>query len=99
MNAIDTTVTLRWAITKRCPFRDEIDAGQMVITVGENAPELHNLAGEVSRLTAEPVSHEDFTRAVAMLLPAGSEVVTTWNTGPFDVTVTCRVLPGEAAAE
>lgn len=92
MSVIDTSVNLHWAVTKKCPFRDELDAGDLVITVAEDAPELHDLAGEIWKLTAEPVTHEDFTRAVAMLLPPGSEVVTTWNTGPFSVTVTSRVL-------
>jgi hypothetical protein len=105
VSAIETSVTLRWAITKRCPFRDELDAGDLEITVAEDAPELHNLAAEIWKLaaeiwklTAEPVTHEAFTRAVAMMLPPGSEVVTTWNTGPFSVTVTSRVIAsGEVA--
>jgi hypothetical protein len=100
MSAIETSVILTWAVTKKCPFRDELDAGELVITLAEDAPELHDLAGAIFGLLATPVTHEDFTRAVADMLPPGSEVVTTWNTGPFGVTVRSRVLEdGEVTSE
>ena len=98
MSAIETGVTLSWPVTKKCPFRDELDAGELVITVAEDAPELHDLAGAIFRLLADPVTHEDFTRSVAGLLPPGSEVVTTWSTGPFHVTVRSRVLEDGAVS-
>jgi hypothetical protein len=82
-------ITVRRAVAKRCPFRDETDTGELVITVPGDAPELHQLAGQVDALCAEqPVSHEDFTRAVAALLPAGATVATSWRTGPWTVEVT-----------
>lgn len=87
MTVIDSTVTLRSPVTKQCPFRDEIDAGELVITLPGEAPELHALAREIAKLLAGPVTHEAFTEAVAGMLGAGAVVVTTWNTGPFAVTV------------
>lgn len=74
-------------VVKRCPFRDETDIGELVITLDGPAPELHELAGHMDRLTSTPVSHEDFTTAVTRLLPPGAEVVTRWRTGPWQVEV------------
>jgi hypothetical protein len=79
--------TLRRQVVKQCPFKDETDAGELVITIDGDAPELHGLGEAVDAYTADPISHEDFTRSVAMLLPAGSEAVTTWTTGPWSVEV------------
>lgn len=78
---------LRRPVVKQCPFKDETDIGELVITVPGDAPELHELAAAVEKAGAGRVSHEDFTRRVAALLPAGSEVVTTWRTGPWSVEV------------
>jgi hypothetical protein len=78
---------LRRPIVKQCPFKDETDHGELVITIRGDAPELHALAAAVDEAAKGRVSHEDFTRRVAALLPAGSEVVTTWHTGPWDVEV------------
>lgn len=79
--------TLRRPVIKRCPFRDEIDAGELVITLRGPAPELHQLAEQIDRLAAAPISHEDFTEQVAILLPMGSRLETTWRTGPWSVEV------------
>jgi hypothetical protein len=79
--------TLRRQVVKRCPYKDETDRGELVITIPGDAPELHALGEAVDGLTAEPISHEDFTRRIAALLPAGSEAVTTWVTGPWSVEV------------
>lgn len=79
---------IRRPVIKRCPFRDETDAGELVITFTGPAPELHELAAQVDLLAAGPVSHEDFTARVAELLPEGSLAVTTWHTGPWTVEVT-----------
>lgn len=77
---------IRRPVIKRCPFVDETDAGELVITFPGEALELHNLAAEVDKLSAEPVSHEEFTASVAAMVP-GAHVVTTWNTGPWSVEV------------
>ena len=75
------------AVVKQCPYKDETDTGELVITMDGPAPELHDLALQVDRLIAVPVSHEDFTVAVAGLLPPGARVVTRWRTGPWRVEV------------
>lgn len=79
---------IRRPVVKRCPFKDEVDAGELVITLAGRAPELHELGERIDRLAAHPVSHEDFTREVCALLPEGARVVTTWHTGPWAVEVT-----------
>ena len=84
-------ITVTMPILKRCPFVDELDAGHLAITFGEDAPELHNLAAQVRKLCAEPITHEDFTRSVADMFGGGALVVTTWHTGPWDVE--CREEP------
>ncbi len=80
-------ITIRRPVIKRCPFKDETDAGELVIVLPEDAPELHNLAEQVDKLCAEPVTHEDFTRGVLDLLGGEGIVTTTWHTGPWTVEV------------
>jgi len=82
------TVTLRRPVIKRCPFVPETDAGTLTIVIPGEAPEIHNLDKVIDQLCAAPISHEDFTAAVADLLPAGAKVTTTWQTGSWDVEVT-----------
>jgi hypothetical protein len=81
-------ITLRRAVLKRCPFKDEADAGDLVIVLPGDAPELHALGEEIDGLCREPVTHEDFTRAVVAILPEGAQVTTTWHTGAWSVEVT-----------
>jgi hypothetical protein len=81
-------IKLRRPVLKRCPYKDEADAGELVIVLPGDAPELHNLGDVIDQICAKPVSHEDFTRAVADLFPDGAQVTTTWHTGPWDVEVT-----------
>jgi hypothetical protein len=90
-----TTVTR--PIIKQCPFRNETDAGTLTITFPGEAPELHNLAARIDEICAEPVTHEEFTLAIADLLPDGTHIRTTWNTGPWsvEVTETARVVSEE----
>lgn len=84
-------ITLRRPVIKRCPYRDEIDAGELEITIhAGDAPELHALAARVDGLCGDPVSHEDFTRAVSALVPETATVTTRWSTGPWEVTVTTQ---------
>ena len=80
-------ITLKRPVIKRCPFRDETDAGELIIVLPLEAPELHNLAAQVDALCADAVTHEDFTAFVAALVP-GAAVSTTWSTGPWSVEVT-----------
>ena len=80
-------ITLRRPVIKRCPFKPETDTGELVIVLPGDAPELHNLAGQIDKLCAEPVTHEDFTRGVLDLLEDGAQVTTTWHTGPWSVDV------------
>lgn len=88
---------IRRPVIKRCPWKDETDAGELVITIPGPAPELHELAAAVDALCEQPVSHEEFTAAVAALLPDDSLAVTTWNTGPWAVEVTESAKTREAA--
>jgi len=78
--------TLKRQVIKRCPFKNEMDAGELTIVIDGPAPELHALGGQVDEIAAKPVSHEDFTVAVAELVP-GCAVLTTWRTGPWSVEV------------
>ena len=81
-------ITLTMQVTKRCPFKDELDAGELVITLPGDAPELHALAKEIhGELCAAPVTHEDFTRAAFDLIGRDGLVVTRWHTGPWSVEV------------
>ena len=81
-------ITVTMPVLKQCPYVDELDAGHLSITFPEDAPELHNLAAQVQKLCAGPVTHEDFTRSVADMLGGDALVVTRWHTGPWDVEVT-----------
>jgi hypothetical protein len=78
---------IRRPVVKQCPYRHETDAGELVVTIPGPAPELHELAAQVDRIAAGPVSHEEFTARVAALLPAGAHASTTWHTGPWAVEV------------
>lgn len=79
--------TIRCPIVKQCPYYRETDRGELTITFQGPAPELHELAGDVDEIAREPISHEQFTAAVAALVP-GAEVVTRWETVPWQVQVT-----------
>ena len=81
------SVTITRQVIKPCPFKNEMDAGELVVVIPGDAPELHQLGRTVDGLCGEAVSHEDFTRAVAGLMPAGSTVTTRWRTGPWSVEV------------
>lgn len=81
--------TIRRPVTKRCPYRDETDYGELVITFEGAAPELHELGTLVDNLAAQPISHESFTGQLRAMLPPGASVATTWRTGPWSVEVSC----------
>ena len=80
-------ITIRRPVIKRCPFKDETDAGELMITFPGDAPELHNLSAQIDALCAGPVTHEDFTRGIAEMLGEGVQVITTWHTGSWAVEV------------
>jgi hypothetical protein len=80
-------ITIRRPVIKHCPFKDETDTGQLVIELPGDAPELHHLASQIDRLCTEPITHEDFTRAVAALFGSDARVITRWHTGPWSVEV------------
>lgn len=89
-------ITVTMPVIKRCPFADEIDAGELSVTFPQDAPELHNLAARIQELCAAPVTHEDFTRGVLDLIGGEGTVETRWHTGPWSVT--CREDGTEAAS-
>lgn len=78
--------TIRRQVIKRCPFRPEWDIGDLTVVIGGPAPELHELGQRIDALCADPISHEDFTAAVAGLIPDAT-VTTNWRTGPWAVEV------------
>ena len=80
-------ITIRRLMAKRCPYVDEVDVGTLTITAPIDAPELHDLEAQTDKMAAVPVSHEDFTRQVAALLPPGSVAVWETRTGKWDVEV------------
>jgi hypothetical protein len=80
-------ITVRRPVVKRCPYKDEADAGELTITFPKNAPELHRLAAWVDSLCGDPITHEEFTRTVADHLGTDVLVITTWHTGPWSVEV------------
>jgi hypothetical protein len=86
--------TLKRQVVKQCPYKPETDVGELVITIGGPAPELHTLAADIATITAQAITHEDFTAAVAALLPAGARVETTWHTAGWTVEVADAALPG-----
>lgn len=84
------TTTISRPVIKRCPHRDETDAGTLTITFQGEAPELHDLAKQIDDLSNRAVTHEAFTRSVAVLLTLAGHVVsvvTEWSTGSWMVEV------------
>jgi hypothetical protein len=84
--------TLTRQVVKRCPYKDETDAGELVIVIDGDVPELHELGRQVDELSAGRITHEDFTSDVAALLP-GAQVTTRWKTGPWSVEVSISAVP------
>ena len=86
--------TIRRQVIKQCPFKNEVDVGELAITFAGKALELHALDARIDEIAMGRTSHEDFTVAVRQLLPPGAQVVTTWQTGSWSVE--CRESTGEA---
>lgn len=80
-------VRLKRQVVKRCPYRDEIDRGTLVImwADADAAPELHALAQQVDACGSEPTTHEEWTARIAALVPDAT-VESHWHTGPWRVT-------------
>ena len=78
-------ITVRRLIAKRCPYVDETDVGTLTVTAPVDAPELHEFETQTDKIASAPISHEEFTRQVAALLPPGSVAVWETKTGKWDV--------------
>jgi len=87
-------------VRKRCPFRDEIDWGEVTITYETNATaiELHSLAAYLATFTDRPMSHEDFVVEVRLWLDRPSvEVSSRWTTAGMEVE--CSTSPTRRAGK
>jgi NADPH-dependent 7-cyano-7-deazaguanine reductase QueF len=79
------TQTITAPAVKLCPAKSEIDCGFVTIkyvTEGR-AFELHALAEFLQTFESVTISHEDFTREIAMQLKV--DVTTTWTTAGMNV--------------
>ena len=90
-------VTVKSAVQKVCPYKNERDDGTATLTfevLAGDAAEFHNLAGMLALGSDEAISHEGFTRALFTTWePKGCiRVETTWHTAGLEVR--CAV-PGE----
>lgn len=80
-------------MTHRCPHREEVDEGHVIITwrVTDRTLELHDLAKYLTEWADEPVSHERLTDQILRDVEAAGvqpvAVVSTWRTAGMDVTV------------
>lgn len=93
--AADVVVQVVAPVTKRCPFADERDHGE--VTISWSNPgltlELHALRAWLAEFRDEHMSHEDFTQQVweriSDELPLAEVTVSsTWTTADMAVTVT-----------
>lgn len=85
-------VTVTADVRKRCPYKDEVDAGTLtlVLNVPEgDGPELHDLAAYLGSFSDHALSHEEFTRNICLDLPV-IEAKTTWRTAGLSVEVLDR---------
>jgi hypothetical protein len=79
-------------VEKACPYKDEQDTGTLTLTLDVpegDGPELHDLAAYLKDFTDMALSHEEFTRLVALDLPV-IEAKTTWTTAGLSVEVLDR---------
>lgn len=80
-------VTISGAVSKLCPYRQELDVGRVTLELDVSdgdGPELHAVAAYLGAFADRALSHEEFTRIVAADLAAG--VVSTWTTAGLEVT-------------
>ena len=69
-------------VAHRCPHaNDDVDIGELEIELPDDAPELHALARQIDTFADVDITHEEYTRQIAKLLPTGARVHTTWRTG------------------
>ena len=81
-------ITVTAPVTKVCPYRDEVDVGTVTITfdiMDGDGPELHGFAAYLAAFTDRALSHEMFTRIVAVDHDAATS--STWTTAGMAVTV------------
>ncbi len=77
-------IRIKMDVTKPCPYIDkEMDIGTVEIEFDGVAPELHQLGAWILDIAQTPMTHEDFTVAVANHVNA--KVTTTWRTGKWEV--------------
>lgn len=81
---IRTTVT--GAVFKQCPFKNELDSGEVELTFDGDAPELHGLAELLASYRQVKMSHEDFTREM-LVKTAAVSARSTWTTAGLRVVV------------
>lgn len=82
---IRTVVT--GTVFKQCPFKDELDTGEVELTFEGDAPELHALAKLLASYRQVKMSHEDFTREMLAKTTAVA-AQSTWTTAGLRVVVT-----------
>jgi len=80
-------ITASRPMTKQCPFVSETDRGTLTIACPDDAPELHELGRQTDKIAAAPITHEEFTRQAAALLPPGSVAEWETQTGVWSVKV------------
>lgn len=81
-----TTVTTD--VTKRCPFKHELDTGRLILEFDGKAPELHALAVRIAAYADVEISHEDFTE-ILRIVSGASMVRSEWVTAELQVVVVC----------
>lgn len=81
-----TTVTAN--VTKRCPFKHELDTGILILEFDGEAPELHALAARLASYADAEISHEAFTETVRSRSGA-SMARSEWLTAGLQVVVVC----------
>lgn len=84
-------MTVTAEVTKRCPYREEVDRGVAVLVFDlpddTDGPELHALRSALDGFLDVEMSHEDYTRQ--LLENTGARQVTTrWTTAGMTVEVT-----------
>lgn len=81
----EVEVTITAQISKRCPFKGEVDHGVVVINhrTTNGAYELHSLRSFLDQFAHRAVSHEDLTWALAATFRG--DVTTRWHTAGMEV--------------
>jgi NADPH-dependent 7-cyano-7-deazaguanine reductase QueF len=102
---VAVTMTVSAELVHRCPFRDEVDRGRVVITwtTAGSTLELHALASWLRGFADDVISHEALTSDIRDHLTAMDGITnvtvrTTWQTAGVTVDVVSgQPLDGEGA--